>query len=188
MADRVRPAVLLRSGCTTPAGAALALAVALIAVAGAAGARPAAATPPAVGTRWQWPLQPGPDPVVRGFDPPAQPWLPGHRGVDLAGRTGQPVHPSGRGVVSFAGTIAGMGVVTVRSGPLRTTYEPLRVSVRTGAAVTPGSVLGRLSLVGSHCAPAACLHWGLVREPDYLDPLALLGLEQVRLLPWVGSG
>ena len=40
---------------------------------------------------WQWPLRPGPDRVVRDFDPPPRPWLAGNRGVDLAGRAGEPV-------------------------------------------------------------------------------------------------
>jgi len=30
---------------------------------------------------------------------------------------------------------------------------------------------------------AACLHWGLLQGDVYLDPLALLGLGRVRLLP-----
>jgi murein DD-endopeptidase MepM/ murein hydrolase activator NlpD len=190
MTDRSHLAAPRRSGCIVPAlivPALIALGLAAV-IATASGSPPATAAPRVAGTHWAWPLRPGPDAVVRGFDPPAQPWLAGHRGVDLAGRAGEPVHPAGAGIVSFAGTIAGMGVVSVRSGPLRTTYEPLHVRVRIGVAVTVRSVLGTLSVVGSHCAPSACLHWGLVRDPDYLDPLALLGLEQVRLLPWVGSG
>jgi murein DD-endopeptidase MepM/ murein hydrolase activator NlpD len=138
---------------------------------------------PAAPMAWQWPLRPVPDHIVRDFDPPAQPWLPGNRGVDLAGHPGERVHAAGAGVVSFAGTIAHVGVVSVMSGPLRTTYEPLRVSVRRGQRIAAGDVLGRLTPAGSHCAPAACLHWGLLRGNAYLDPLALLGLEQVRLLP-----
>jgi murein DD-endopeptidase MepM/ murein hydrolase activator NlpD len=66
---------------------------------------------------------------------------------------------------------------------LRTTYEPVQVAVHRGQQVSRGEVLGRLSLAGSHCLPTACLHWGLLRGDAYLDPLALLGLEQVRLLP-----
>ena len=31
---------------------------------------------------WSWPLSPRPA-VLRAFDPPARPWLSGHRGVDL---------------------------------------------------------------------------------------------------------
>src|SRR5581483_9457857 len=125
---------------------------------------------------WEWPMRPTPDRVVRGFDPPAQPWLPGHRGVDLAGRSGEAVHAAGAGVVTFAGRIAGVGVISVTSGVLRTTYQPLRPTVRRGQSVDAGAVIGRLTLAGSHCLPAACLHWGLLRGADYLDPLALLGL------------
>jgi murein DD-endopeptidase MepM/ murein hydrolase activator NlpD len=136
---------------------------------------------------WAWPLRPAPDLVVREFDPPAQPWLAGNRGVDLAGHAGQPVRAAGAGIISYAGTIAGIGVVSVTSGSLRTTYEPVRVLVRRGEAVAAGAVLGRLTRFGSHCLPAACLHWGLLRgsgvDSVYLDPLALLGREQVRLYP-----
>jgi murein DD-endopeptidase MepM/ murein hydrolase activator NlpD len=132
---------------------------------------------------WSWPLRPGPDRVVHDFDPPPEPWLAGNRGIDLAGTPGQAVRAAGAGVVSFAGRIAGVGVVSVTSGALRTTYEPVRVRVRRGEPVSAGTVLGRLTQAGSHCPPAACLHWGLLRARDYLDPLALLGLEQVRLLP-----
>jgi murein DD-endopeptidase MepM/ murein hydrolase activator NlpD len=103
--------------------------------------------------------------------------------VDLAGHAGERVHAAGAGVVSFAGTIAHVGVVSVTSGALRTTYEPLRPVVRRGRPVAAGAVLGVLTLAGSHCLPTACLHWGLLRGAEYLDPLALLGLEQVRLLP-----
>jgi murein DD-endopeptidase MepM/ murein hydrolase activator NlpD len=132
---------------------------------------------------WSWPLRPAPDRVIRDFDPPAEPWLPGNRGIDLAGHRGEVVHAAGAGVISYAGKIAGIGVISVTSGALRTTYEPLRVGVHRGQTVAAGSVLGTLTLAGSHCAPEACLHWGLLRGDAYLDPLALLGLEQVRLLP-----
>ena len=56
-----------------------------------------------------WPV-PAPS-VVRPFDPPPQPWLAGHRGVDLAGTPGSPVHSPGAGRVVFAGVVAGRGVV-----------------------------------------------------------------------------
>jgi murein DD-endopeptidase MepM/ murein hydrolase activator NlpD len=156
------------------------LAIALGSLTFAAPASAPAATPV---PGWQWPLRPAPDQIVRDFDPPARPWLAGNRGIDLAGQPGQPVYPAGAGIVSFAGQIAHIGVVSVTTGPLRTTYEPLDVLVDVGQHVTPTTVLGRLTLAGSHCPPAACLHWGLLRGTLYLDPLALLGLEQVRLLP-----
>lgn len=137
---------------------------------------------PATSARWQWPLPP-PVRVVRGFDPPAQNWLPGQRGVDLAGTVGEPVLAAGDGVVGFAGTVAGIGVVTVVTGGVRTTYEPVRAAVTRGQPVHAGQRIGQLLLAGSQCLPDACLHWGLLRGSTYLDPLALLGVEQVRLLP-----
>jgi murein DD-endopeptidase MepM/ murein hydrolase activator NlpD len=140
----------------------------------------AAATRPA--GDWGWPLPP-PHRVVAAFDPPARPWLPGQRGVDLAGHAGERVLSSGDGIVSFAGPVAGIGVVSVTTGALRTTYEPVRPVVHAGDQVSRGTVIGRLVLRGSQCLPAACLHWGLLRGSTYLDPLALLGLATVRLLP-----
>jgi murein DD-endopeptidase MepM/ murein hydrolase activator NlpD len=144
---------------------------------------PTGATSANAGALASWPLQPGPDTITSDFDPPAEPWLAGNRGVDLAGKPGEAVHAAAEGVVSFAGSVAGIGVVSVTSGALRTTYEPLEVTVHEGQHVTRGAVLGRLTRAGSQCAPNACLHWGLLRGSEYLDPLALLGLEQVRLLP-----
>jgi murein DD-endopeptidase MepM/ murein hydrolase activator NlpD len=125
--------------------------------------------------------------VVRRFDPPSRPWLAGHRGVDLAGPPSAVVRAAGAGVVVFAGEIAGRGVVSVaHPGGLRTTYEPLVPTVTAGDAVARGAGLGTLDAGHPGCAAAACLHWGLRRGDVYLDPLALLGLGRVRLLPLGG--
>lgn len=132
-----------------------------------------------------WPLRPEPE-VVQGFAPPPVAWAAGHRGVDLLGRPGQRVRSARAGTVSFAGRIAGRGVVVVSHGDTRTTYEPVVASVTPGQAVGRGTVLGRLELLGSHCLPRSCLHWGLVRGETYLDPLTLVGRGPVRLVPWGG--
>jgi murein DD-endopeptidase MepM/ murein hydrolase activator NlpD len=132
-----------------------------------------------------WPLSPEPD-VLTGFDPPASRWGAGHRGVDLAGSVGQVVRAAQAGTVSFAGRIAGRGVVVVDHGGTRTTYEPVAASVAVGDVLDAGEPLGRLELLGSHCLPRACLHWGLIRGTTYLDPLTLVGAGPVRLLPWSG--
>jgi hypothetical protein len=129
-----------------------------------------------------WPLQPRPE-IVRGFDLPAKPWLPGHRGVDLAGRPGQPVRAAVAGTITYAGSLAGRGVVTITTGPRRTTYEPVVPEFAPGATVAPGTVIGRLSAAGSHCSPSACLHWGLIEGEHYLNPLTLLPNRPIRLLP-----
>lgn len=129
-----------------------------------------------------WPLQPEPD-VVRPFEPPPAPWAAGHRGVDLAGRPGQVVHAALDGTVGFVGSIGGKPVVTVVHGGRRTTYEPVVASVVRGQEVAAGDALGRLVVPDSHCFPASCLHWGLIRGEQYLDPLSLLDGGRVRLLP-----
>lgn len=131
-----------------------------------------------------WPLQPRPE-VVTGFDPPDSPYGSGHRGVDLLGSAGQRVRAAMAGTVTYAGMLAGRGVVVVDHGSTRTTYEPVAAAVHVGDGVAAGAPIGSLELAGSHCLPRACLHWGWIRNSDdvYLDPLLLVGAGPVRLLP-----
>lgn len=141
-------------------------------------------TPASAAPEWIWPVAPGPPVVVRGFDPPAQPWEPGHRGVDLLGTEGAPIRAAGVGVVTYAGPVAGVGVVTVTHGRLRTTYQPVAATVAAGDRVEVGDPIGTLTGAGSHCPPSACLHWGLLRGNTYLDPLDLVERTgRPRLLP-----
>ncbi len=100
--------------------------------------------------------------------------------MDLSATVGTPVRAVAPGRVSFAGRVAGRGVVSVELAgtgepPLRTTYEPVRAAVVKGDEVAAGGVLGVLEPVpsASHC-PSSCLHWGLLRADVYLDPLSLL--------------
>jgi murein DD-endopeptidase MepM/ murein hydrolase activator NlpD len=133
---------------------------------------------------FDWPLRPVPR-VARAFQPPSHPYGPGHRGADLVGRAGQPVLAAGPGVVIYAGPLAGRGVVSVlHPNGMRTTYEPVRASIRRGQPVRGGDKLGELEPGHPGCDAAACLHWGLLREHRYLDPLVLVRLAPVRLLPW----
>ncbi len=131
---------------------------------------------------WRWPLNPVPV-VVRAFEPPPDPWGAGHRGVDLAGRPGQPVLAVAAGTVAFAGQVADVDVVVVRHGDLRSTYQPVVASVRPGDPVASGMTLGTLSSRGSHCLPEACLHLGAKHGRDYVDPLGLLADQPIRLKP-----
>jgi murein DD-endopeptidase MepM/ murein hydrolase activator NlpD len=141
---------------------------------------------PAAQTRYAAPV--APVSVVRAFEQPATPYGPGHRGVDLAIAPQSPVRAAGPGVVTFAGTVAGRGVVVIaHPDGVRTEYEPLRVTVSAGAAVTLGQVIGRVSGRHGACEPSRCLHWGARRGAAYFDPLLLLRrLGPVRLLPWDG--
>ncbi|MBO0870787.1 MAG: M23 family metallopeptidase [Micromonosporaceae bacterium] len=173
------------------------VALALVASAGLAASAPAAgmpgspavrapaypAAPPAPAPAFRWPLDGTPQ-VTRPFQPPPQPWLPGHRGVDLAATPGAVVRAAGAGTVAFAGQVAGVGVVSIdHAGGLRTTYEPVRPLVHAGQQVAASDPIAILLAGHPGCPIAACLHWGLRRGDVYLDPLALLGFARIRLLP-----
>lgn len=139
----------------------------------------------------QWPLRPGIPVLTRAFDAPTPDWQRGHRGVDLAGVPGQPVYAAGGGIVVFAGTLAGRPLVSVaHPGGLRTSYEPVEVSVRPGQPVAAGTALGRLQAGHPGCPVTACLHWGAMWGPaahaDYVDPVGLLATTPIRLKPVVG--
>ncbi|GAA4027376.1 hypothetical protein GCM10022247_60440 [Allokutzneria multivorans] len=135
-----------------------------------------------------WPLE-GTPVVLRHFERPAHSYAPGHRGVDLAGAPEQPVLAAGDGTIAFAGQVAGRGVVSIdHPNGLRTTYEPLTPAVTAGAGVVRGAVIGALQPGHAGCrGPPACLHWGVRRDKDYLDPLRLLRRPALRLLPWDGT-
>ncbi|MFD0927957.1 peptidoglycan DD-metalloendopeptidase family protein [Williamsia deligens] len=149
-------------------------------VSGGAGSPADAAIPGGYG----WPMDPRPS-VVRVFDPPAQRWLAGHRGVDVVG---SPIVVSaGAGTVHFAGSVGGKQVVSVlHADGILTTYEPVEPSVRVGDVVARGDPLGTL-MPGHPACASTCLHWGARRGTGssavYLDPRALVGAVRVRLLP-----
>lgn len=128
--------------------------------------------------------------VLRRFDPPATLYGPGHLGVDLAAAAGTEVRSAGPGVVTFAGPVAGRGVLVVaHPDGIRTEYEPVRALVRRGAAVRAGQPVGVVAGPHPGCRAVSCLHWGARRGVAYLDPLALLRpLAPVRLLPWPAGG
>jgi len=118
-----------------------------------------------------------------GFDPPAENWFPGHRGVDLSGQKGETVVAAAAGTVTFAGPLAGRGVVVVDHGELRTTYEPVTPLVGVGDRVGIGQPIASLDVGHAGCRLGVCLHWGLRRGEEYLDPLSILDGHHVRLLP-----
>ena len=132
--------------------------------------------------RWRRPV--APFEVLAAFAAPERRWLPGHRGIDLGASVGQAVRASGDGRVVFAGPIAGRDVVSIDHGGLRTTYEPVDPGVHTGDVVRAGDRIGTVSTGTGHCGSGSCLHMGLRRGREYLDPLLLLGRASARLRPW----
>jgi murein DD-endopeptidase MepM/ murein hydrolase activator NlpD len=147
------------------------------------------APPGAVTAGW---VRPVPGEVARPFDPPAQDWSAGHRGVDLAAGADAAVRSPTNGTLTFAGAVAGKPVVVVaHPGGLRSTFEPAVAALPRGSLVTAGQVVARTASAGAsesaatgHCTPGVCLHWGVLRGQTYLDPLLLLGDEApIVLLP-----
>ncbi|MET3905427.1 M23 family metallopeptidase [Paenarthrobacter sp. 4246] len=157
------------------------LATVALAAGGVGASVPAAPTP--ASARWSWPLSPKPD-VLRIFDPPDKPWLSGHRGVDVgpASDGGKVTAPSD-GVVTFAGVVVDRPVLTIDHGDgLKSSFEPVTSELKAGDVVRKGQVIGTLQ--PGHCGVSTCLHWGVRRGEDYLNPLGFVAdLRPSILLP-----
>ena len=138
----------------------------------ASGSGSASDRPAAVAGRWSWPLDPQPR-VLRGFDDVSR-YAAGHRGVDLSAQDSQQVLAPADGTVAFAGPVAGRGVlVLAHADGLRSSYEPVTATAPVGTVVRAGDVVATLAAGPAHCA-GPCLHLGLRRGEDYLDPLGWL--------------
>jgi murein DD-endopeptidase MepM/ murein hydrolase activator NlpD len=132
---------------------------------------------------WQWPVSPRP-PVLRDFDPPPKPWLSGHRGVDLGTASdGAAVTSPAAGTVSFTGVVVDRPVITIDHGNgLRSSFEPVEGTVAAGSAVGAGQVIG--TALPGHCPAVSCVHWGVRRGEDYVNPLQfVMDLRPSILLP-----
>lgn len=178
---RRRPAlVVLLLLATVAAGPSAAAAAPL----GPTAASGAAAEVAELADGWAWPVD-GRRRVLEPFRAPPSPYAAGHRGVDLAApAVGGDVLAATSGVVHFAGRVVDRGVVTIRSGQLLVTVEPVTPSVRTGDVVEAGATIGTLE--AGHCA-APCVHLGVREAGAYVSPLRWLGgLQRAVLLPLGG--
>ena len=121
-----------------------------------------------------------PGQVLKGFVKPEKNWLPGHRGVDLAARLGDPIFAAGSGTVLYVGTIAGTPVISIEHATgLRTTYQPVMANVAIGDLVVAGDLIGTLA---PNKSGEAGLHWGAkYGAEDYINPLSLLPKPVIRL-------
>lgn len=167
----------------------------LLLLAPVAGAPPAAAAaspgssrpssaPATLAEGWAWPVA-GPPDVLRPFAAPPSPYAAGHRGVDLAAPVvGADVRAATSGVVHFAGRVVDRGVVTLRSGQLLVTVEPVTPTVAIGDVVAAGATIGTLE--PGHCS-SPCVHLGVREAGEYVSPLRWLGgLRRAVLLPLHG--
>jgi murein DD-endopeptidase MepM/ murein hydrolase activator NlpD len=98
-----------------------------------------------------------------------------HEGIDIAARSGTPVHAAEAGHVIYASRLGGYGnVVVVRHGKL---YETVyahnrRFRVKKGARVRKGDVIAEVGSTGNASAPH--VHFEVRRKDDPRDPLLFL--------------
>ncbi len=130
---------------------------------------------------WVPPIQPMI--IERYFEPPPTPYSAGNRGVDIKTQPQTPIKAPQDGVVHFSGKVANIGTVSINHNNLKTTFTPIDPIVKTGQAVKRNQIIGYVSNTGSHCKPHTCLHWGLIEQKKYLNPLQLLNNAKARLLP-----
>jgi murein DD-endopeptidase MepM/ murein hydrolase activator NlpD len=125
-------------------------------------------------------------PVVRGFELPAGPFGPGHRGVDVGARVGEVVRAPAAGRVVFAGPVAGTSWVTLLVAPgVMVTVGPLLPDRRLAAGrVRALAVVGRVGL-----GHGEALHLSLRVDGVYVDPLRyLVDRPRPRLAPLLAPG
>jgi murein DD-endopeptidase MepM/ murein hydrolase activator NlpD len=110
---------------------------------------------------------PVPGPVVAPYAPIGR--YEGHWGVDLAAPLESPVRAAGDGVVTFAGTVAGMMSVTIdHGGGARSSVSYLSgILVGEGARIEAGTIVGRSGR--SH--QTAAVHFSVRIDGAYTDPL-----------------
>jgi murein DD-endopeptidase MepM/ murein hydrolase activator NlpD len=138
----------------------------------------------AAGT-WVWPVT---GPVIRGYDPPDDPYGSGHRGIDIAAAVGTRVRAADAGTVTFAGEVGGQLFVTVNhGGGLASTYSWVsQLLVRKNDSVARGQTIA-LSGAGHPGSAVAHLHFGAKLDGNYVDPMAYLAplsvAGMIRLAP-----
>jgi murein DD-endopeptidase MepM/ murein hydrolase activator NlpD len=116
---------------------------------------------------------------------PRQPWLAGHRGLDLAAEAGEPVAAPAIGVVTYVGFVVDRPVVSIRHAQgLVSSFEPVDSTVAVGDIVARGQTIGTVADAPLHRVRRQCVHWGVRLDGAYVDPLDYLeGFGPIRLLP-----
>jgi murein DD-endopeptidase MepM/ murein hydrolase activator NlpD len=100
-----------------------------------------------------------------------------HYGLDLDGRTGEPIQAANRGVVALVGRFfyGGISVYVHHGDGLMTVYHHMsRALVAAGDTVERGQVIGRVGATGRVTGPH--LHWGAQYGLISFDPDDLLNI------------
>lgn len=98
-----------------------------------------------------------------------------HAGIDIAGRTGDPIYAAGAGKVITTAKDGSHGkyIVVEHPGGLQTWYLHLsRIGVSTGDSVKKGQEIGSLGSTGRSTGPH--LHFEIVKQGEPVDPMPFL--------------
>jgi murein DD-endopeptidase MepM/ murein hydrolase activator NlpD len=120
--------------------------------------------------------------IIRPFEQPISRFGPGHRGIDLSAVELDVVRSPISGVVHFAGYVVDRPLITISTGSILLTMEPVESIRSKGQHIQRGDVIGFVA-AGGHC-DQQCVHIGVrrINTRHYLDPLPYL-LQIPRLLP-----
>ena len=127
--------------------------------------KPADATKaPEDGLAWMWPAE---GRVIGTFDG-------GRKGIDIAGKMGQPVMAAGSGTVLYASSVRGYGnlVIVKHSSNLLSAYAHNKaILVKEGQAVTKGQ---RIAEMGNSDTDSVKLHFEIRQQGKPVDPSKFL--------------
>lgn len=125
------------------------------------------APPPRPGA-WQWPSA---GRMIRGFSGGAQP----HKGVDIEGRSGDPVLAANSGIVVYAGNgVRGYGnlVIVKHDATFLSAYaHNSRLLVKEGDVVKGGE---KIAEIGDSGTDRFKLHFEVRKQGNPIDPLTIL--------------
>ena len=116
------------------------------------------------GLAWMWPAE---GRVIGTFDG-------GRKGIDIAGKMGQPVMAAGNGTVLYASSVRGYGnlVIVKHSSNLLSAYAHNKaILVKEGQAVTKGQ---RIAEMGNSDTDAVKLHFEIRQQGKPVDPSKFL--------------
>jgi lipoprotein NlpD len=126
---------------------------------------PPAAQPPAATLTWAWPAASRP---AKGFDDKT-------KGIDIAGKAGDPVLAAADGRVTYSGVgVRGYGnfVIIQHAGNVLSVYAHNRKNlVAEGAVVTKGQAIAEM---GATESDSVKLHFEIRRDGNPVDPLQYL--------------
>ncbi len=129
---------------------------------------PAPAPPATAQNGWQWPVE---GRVLQGFRASGRE----HKGIDIAGKMGEPVYAAAAGTVVYAGSgLVGYGklVIVKHDQQYLSAYaHNSRLLVGEGESVKKGQPIAR---VGDSGTDSVKLHFEIRRDGAPMDPLRLL--------------